>query len=248
MNRGITAIIMVSASLMLCACNRNNNATNEEAADKDTVVPETIVVEGTVIRDSEERPNIIREDSINPYDNIQAFQGADMTEFDQSEESVGVEDAFSEGDSSDDFRPSTPSFFDVMDPQEDLIGEYNRELGDRLYKELNSRRTKFGTGTLTNNPSLGVAADVRAKEYAIYPYYKLRPDDTSFTTVSPEGWVKDEYFCIPVRKDTTPEMIIDGLMQIREARNIMMNPDYKNVGVTYFEYGKYSIAGMTFGY
>ena len=145
------------------------------------------------------------------------------------------------------------------------------DMCDELIAALNENRTSFATGNLTKNSSLCVAAEVRAKEYAVYPVYKIRPDGRPFTTVSPQGYVENEYYCIPVRNsvipvwearpgywnsenfshptDTySPKVIVEGLMEIREARNIMMHPEYTQVGAVWFVNGNFVIAGFTFSY
>ncbi len=164
-----------------------------------------------------------------------------------------------------------PDYFDVEDPLDYTMGYCDEAMGDALIAELNAQRTYFDVGTLATNPSLIVAAEVRAKEYSIYPVYKQRPDGRSFTSVSPDGYVQNEYFIIPAKnsvhpvwdatignyidnnppyeKDSyTPSTVMDGLLEIREARNILLNPDYKQVGATWFVTGHYFIAGFTFSY
>ncbi|MCR5507687.1 MAG: hypothetical protein K6F34_03275 [Lachnospiraceae bacterium] len=164
-----------------------------------------------------------------------------------------------------------PQFFDVEDPIEPVMGYCDNDMCDRMIEQLNMQRTKFGVSTLTKNSSLCVAADVRAREYSIYPVYKERPDGRPFASVSPQGYVKNEYFCIPARNSIrpvwdpqagmwtdnnppyddgtyTPATVMEGLMEIREARNILLNSDYKQVGATWFVTGHYFITGFTLSY
>ena len=66
-----------------------------------------------------------------------------------------------------------------------------------------------------------------------------------------EGLIKGNYIDNnpPYEENSyTPSTILDGLLEIREARNILLNPDYKQVGATWFDTGRYFIAGFTFSY
>ncbi|MBQ7588086.1 MAG: hypothetical protein IJT37_08705 [Lachnospiraceae bacterium] len=172
---------------------------------------------------------------------------------------------------SEDPYEAAPQFFDVEDSVEPVMGYCDVDMCDELIAALNENRASFATGNLAKNSSLCVAAEVRAKEYAVYPVYKIRPDGRPFTTVSPQGYVENEYYCIPVRNsvipvwearpgywnsenfshptDTySPKVIVEGLMEIREARNIMMHPEYTQVGAVWFVNGNFVIAGFTFSY
>ncbi len=268
----LTALVL-SASIIMAGCNRGGNANagaadeaaedpagnNAESDGTDTASADpgnnSINVSGT----ANERPlNIIR-DSTPPEPEFYFSEGPDVqptpTPFPDSE---------------DPYEPA-PQFFDVEDSVEPVMGYCDNDMRDALIAALNVNRTNFDVGNVTKNYSLSVAAEVRAKEYAIYPVYKKRPDDRPFTSVSPQGFVENEYFCIPVRnsvipawdpqrgywlsqnyshpKDSySPTVIVEGLMEIREARNIMMNPDYRQVGAVWFVNGDYVIAGFTFSY
>lgn len=260
------ALTLLSASLAMTGCNRNadnNNETPEKQDDANGTqsVPDTISVSGRA--DNGRNINFIRtSDIFTPQ------------EEDPSVTPVPSEPAFSSPDPDTyDIKEPAPSFFDVEDPVEPVMGYSDNNNCDALIDALNVARKNFQTGRLAKNYSLCVAADVRGREYAIYPVYKVRPDDRPFTTISPEGYVKDEYFCVPVRNNVavapfnspktgptapgvpaypynsvTPALIVEGLLEIREARNIMLNPDYTQVGATWFVNGNYVIAGFEFSY
>ena len=263
-------IILTAASLLMSGCNRNaadgaDAGTNTDAGE-DTAAAEnlpvitrtdndtTISVSGNAV--GGRQLNIIRSDS-GPTELPKPTElpNPTPTPFPDSEDPY----------------EAAPQFFDVEDSVEPVMGYCDVDMCDELIEALNENRTNFATGTLTKNYSLCVAAEVRAKEYAIYPVYKTRPDDRPFTTVSPQGYVENEYFCIPVRnsvipvwearpgywnsenfshpKDTySPKVIVEGLMEIREARNIMMHPEYSQVGAAWYVDGNFVIAGFTFSY
>lgn len=260
--RGMFTIILLTISLVMTGCNRNAGADAGEAAEADTgtqQAPEnnTISVSGTA--GNGRVINFIR----SPYE---------ITDDSQTGESVTPDPAYS----SPQFDPADPDeappqFFDVEDPLEPIMGYCDNDMCDQLIKELNARRTNFGVGTLSKNYSMCVAADVRAREYAVYPVYKQRPDGRSFESVSPQGYIKNEYFIIPSRNSVTPKwdsskgtwtnpsptyaeytytpnLVVEGLMEIREARNILLNDDYKQVGASWFVTGSYFIAGFTLSY
>jgi hypothetical protein len=259
------AIILAGAAVIMTGCNRNTNAgaadtgnNNEAAGDKAAVSvtdkDNTISVSGNAV--GGRSLNIIRsnyEPDILPTPTV--LPNPTPTPFPESEDPY----------------EAAPQFFDVEDSIEPVMGYCDVDMCDELITAINENRTSFSTGNLTKNSSLCVAAEVRAKEYSIYPVYKVRPDGRPFTSVSPQGYVENEYFCIPVRnsvipvwearpgywdsenfshpKDTySPKVIVEGLMEIREARNIMMNPDYTQVGAVWFVNGNFVIAGFTFSY
>ncbi len=260
-NLKFTAVILLSVSVLMAGCNRNADAAAaaDEAAENNgegVNIDNTITISGTA-----ENPRKI--DFVpTPYED--PGTGTSDTE-------VTSEPAFSSGDGFSDKTDTAPQFFDVEDPIEPLMGYCDNDMCDKLIEQLNIQRTTFDVGTVTKNSSLCVAADVRAREYAIYPVYKVRPDGRSFTSVSPDGWVKNEYFIVPARNTITPvwdaqkgmwtgnnppykeytytpATVMEGLMEIREARNILLNEDYKQVGASWFVTGNYFIAGFTFSY
>ena len=254
------AALVLGTSLLLTGCGGNNNAAEEPAAEENTAQEEPLApltVSGTA--DKGRNIDFIRTPV--PGDGL------------SSSEEVTPEPAFSAptGDELADPDEAAPQFFDVEDPVDNLMGYNDNDMCDQLIKELNARRTAFAVGTLTKNTSLCVAADVRGREYALYPVYKERPDGRPFTSISPQGYVKDEYFVIPARNSVTPKwdaskgawtnpspsykeytytpyLVVEGLMEIREARNILMNENYKQVGATWFVTGSYFIAGFTLSY
>ncbi|MBR4718946.1 MAG: hypothetical protein IKP31_01745 [Lachnospiraceae bacterium] len=254
-------VLMLITSIAITGCNGNNN---EDPAAQDNAetaepanAPEPISVSGTV--DKGRDINFIR----TPYDEASN---------DQFSSEITPTPAFSAPSSDDvDSTESAPQFFDVEDPLEPVMGYCDNDMCDALIKELNAQRTNFGTGTLTKNYSLCVAADVRAREYSMYPVYKERSDGRPFTSVSPQGYVKNEYFVVPARNSVvpvwdaskgmwfsknqsykeytyTPATVMEGLMEIREARNILLSEDYKQVGASWFVTGSYFIAGFTLSY
>ncbi len=255
--KGMLTMILLSVSLVMSGCNRNAADAGAEAPQEDTAAQEapvndTISVSGKA--DTGRVINFIK----TPY------EGESETEFPQDPayssqfEPAGPDEA-------------PPQFFDVEDPLEPVMGYCDNDMCDQLIKELNARRTNFGVGTLTKNYSMCVAADVRAREYSVYPVYKQRPDGRSFDSVAPQGYIKNEYFIIPARNSVTPawdatkgtwtnpsptykeytytpNLVVEGLMEIREARNILLNEDYKQVGASWFVTGSYFIAGFTLSY
>lgn len=266
----LMAAILISASLIMTGCGGKDNAAADEAqdnAEQDTqaAIDSPLTVSGTA--GDGRNINFIR----TPYVDTDA---ADANGDNMSVTPVTPDPAFSSPSPiDDDLKEAAPSFFDVEDAVEPVMGYSDDANCDALIDALNVERKNFQTGTLKKNYSLCVAADVRGREYAIYPVYKLRPDDRPFTTISPDGYVKDEYFCTPVRNNiavapfnspktgtyapgvpaypyngVTPTLIVEGLLEIREARNIMLNPDYTQVGATWFINGNYVIAGFTFSY
>ncbi|MCR5421267.1 MAG: hypothetical protein K6E98_09680 [Lachnospiraceae bacterium] len=264
-NIKIITILLLIIAFSLNGCNGNNNAeateeTDETASDSNT--PEVITVSGN--SRTERNINFIQTPSV-PTLNIE--QNSTLNDIAASIPTTAPTPTLAPVDE------SAPQFFDVEDAVEPVMGYSDTLMCDALIEAINVNRKNFDVGLLTKNQSLCVAADVRAREYAIYPVYKRRPDDRYFTTISPQGYVKDEYFCIPERtanatapsKDPatgtyttkvptypyssiTPQILVNGLLEIREARNIMMNPEYKQVGATWFVNGNYFIAGFTFSY
>ena len=264
----LLAVLLVSSSIIMSGCNRNAGATADaeaeanagtESADASATVASTetentISVSGNAV--GGRSLNIIRsgyEPEVLPTPTV--LPNPTPTPFPDSEDPY----------------EAAPQFFDVEDSVEPVMGYCDVDMCDELITAINENRTNFAVGNLTKNYSLCVAAEVRAKEYSLYPVYKTRPDDRSFTTVSPQGYVENEYFCIPVRNavipvwearpgywnsenfshptDTySPKVIVEGLMEIREARNIMMHPEYTQVGAAWFVNGNFVIAGFTFSY
>ena len=252
----ILAITLLSSSLLMTGCNGNGDAaqaenTEDAANTAATSVPDVISVSGQVGN----KRNI----------------NFERTEYTGPEYSLSSDSLDPAAPVTADKDEEVPQFFDVEDPFDYTFGYCDEDMGDALIAELNAQRTFFDVGTLETNASLIVAAEVRAKEYSLYPEYKKRPDGRSFTSVSPDGYVQDEYFIVPARNSVhpvwdpmignyidnnppyeentyTPSTILDGLLEIREARNIILNPEYKQVGATWFDTGRYFIAGFTFSY
>ncbi|MCR4806075.1 MAG: hypothetical protein K5857_00230 [Lachnospiraceae bacterium] len=248
---------VLTASLLMSGCNRAGDDAAEEPAVEQaaqTPVPKTIQVSGTAGPDRD--INFIR----TPYGEGY-YENAPADAFDKPADNSDLADP----------DEAPPQYFDVEDPIEPVMGYCDNDMCDRLIEQLNMQRTNFGVGNVEKNYSLCVAADVRGREYGMYPVYKERPDGRSFTTVSPQGYVRDEYFCIPARNTVTPKWdaqkgiwtnpnpsykeytytpatVMEGLMEIREARSILLNEDYKQVGATWFVTGSYFIAGFTFSY
>ena len=251
--------IALCITLLLAGCNRNGGAAAQDAAGENSetdsaqspAVPDVISVSGQV--GNKRNINFERTEYTGP-------------EYTLSSDSIGHS-----APATADKDEEVPQFFDVEDPFDYTMGYCDEAMGDALIAELNAQRTFFDVGTLETNASLIVAAEVRAKEYSLYPEYKKRPDGRSFTSVSPDGYVQDEYFIVPARNSVhpvwdpmignyidnnppyeentyTPSTILDGLLEIREARNIILNPEYKQVGATWFDTGRYFIAGFTFSY
>lgn len=254
----MAAAIVMGAALFLTGCNQDNADTPEEPENtvaNEQAVPESFSVSGTA--DDSNRINFIRnQDSAVDIDPV-SVEVTPTPAF-----ATPVPEATDE---------APPQYFDVEDPLEPVMGYCDNDMCDALIKELNTQRTNFGVGTITKNYSLCVAADVRAREYSMYPVYKQRSDGRSFASVSPQGYVKDEYFVVPARNSVvpvwdaskgmwfsknqsykeytyTPATVMEGLMEIREARNILLNEDYKQVGASWFVTGSYFIAGFTFSY
>ena len=247
----VFTVIMLS-SLILTGCNRNNDEAPAGAEEKSDTkpVPDSFSVSGTA--EPKQNINFIRNQEPDPV-NVE----------------VTPSPAFSSPSSEN--TETAPQFFDVEDPLDNVMGYCDNDMCDALIKELNTQRTNFAVGTLTKNYSLCVAADVRAREYSVYPVYKERADGRSFTTVSPDGYVKNEYFVIPARNSIvpvwdsskgmwfsknqsykeytyTPATVMEGLMEIREARNILLDEKYRQVGASWFVTGSYFIAGFTLAY
>lgn len=253
--------ILAASMIFVSGCNRNNAEEPEQPETEQTAnaVPDNFSVSGTA--DKGRDINFIRSPQTGSTSD---FPGADVTT-----EEITTTPAFSDNSSSTD--ETAPQFFDVEDPLEPVMGYCDNDMCDRLIEQLNKQRKLFDVGTVTKNSSLCVAADVRAREYSIYPVYKQRPDGRSFTSVSPAGYVRNEYFIVPSRNSITPvwdaqegmwtdnnppykeytytpATVMEGLMEIREARNILLNEDYKQVGASWFVNGGYFIAGFTFSY
>lgn len=250
--------IALCSSLLLAGCNRNagNEADNgQETAEAGTTAAELTPVL-SVSGEAGKKRNI-------------NFQRTEYTGPEYSESYNGINPTAAPVTADPDVE--VPQYFDVEDPFDYTMGYCDEMMGDALIAELNAQRKFFDVGELETNASLIVAAEVRAKEYSLYPEYKERPDGRSFTTVSPDGYVQDEYFIVPARNSVhpvwdpmignyidenppyeehtyTPSTIIDGLLEIREARNILLNPEYKQVGATWFDTGHYFIAGFTLSY
>ncbi len=251
--------ILLCSALMLSGCNRN--AGNAEDNGQETADASTTAA-------AEPMPVISVSGNIGNNRTIN-FERTEYTGPEYTESSNTLNTGTSPVTADKD--EEVPQYFDVEDPFDYTMGYCDEAMGDALIAELNAQRTFFDVGTLTTNASLIVAAEVRAKEYSLYPEYKKRPDGRSFTSVSPDGYVQDEYFIVPARNSVhpvwdpmignyidnnppyeensyTPSTILDGLLEIREARNILLNPDYKQVGATWFDTGRYFIAGFTFSY
>ena len=248
--------IMISASLVMSGCNRAGGQAEEapETQTAEAPLTKTISVSGTA--DNGRGINFIR----TPYNDTYVENGAtDPSAFADKDTDLADPDE------------APPQYFDVEDPIEPVMGYCDNDMCDRLIEQLNAQRTNFGVGNVTKNYSLCVAADVRGREYAMYPVYHERPDGRPFTSVSPQGYVKNEYFIIPERNSVTPKWdsqkgiwtnpspsykeytytpatVMEGLMEIREAREILLNEDYKQVGASWFVTGSYFIAGFTFSY
>lgn len=266
MTRGISTrlfTIALCSSLLLAGCNRNaaggDNAQGEEAAAPSEAAAPTgtpvVSVSGTA-DDNKRGINFER-------------TPLDSSEYSESNSEFPSDEAMSAPTADPDVE--VPKYFDVEDPYDYTMGYCDEDMGDKLIAELNAQRKFYDVGTLETNASLIAAAETRAKEYSIYPEYKKRPDGRSFTSVSPDGYVQDEYFIVPARNSIqpvweptignyidnnppykentyTPSTVMDGLLEIREARNILLNPEYKQVGATWFDTGHYFIAGFTFSY
>ena len=250
--------IALCSSLLLAGCNRNAGNNGEEAAADGadtTAAAETLPVI-SVSGDAANKRQINFERT--PYTG---------PEYDPA----GTGDLAEPTPVTADPDVEVPKYFDVEDPLDYVMGYCDEDMGDKLIAELNAQRTFYDVGTLETNASLIAAAETRAKEYSIYPEYKLRPDGRSFTSVSPDGFIQNEYFVVPARNSVhpvwdatignyiddnppyeentyTPSTVMDGLLEIREARNILLNPDYKQVGATWYTVGHYFIAGFTFSY
>lgn len=247
-----TVPVVLLAALLLTGCNGNNaEAPADENAAPTPAPYEPIEVSGTA--DPTKNINFIRNQDPDPV----SIEVTPTPAFAQPTPAASDE--------------APPQYFDVEDPLDPVMGYCDNDMCDALIRELNTQRTNFGVGTITKNYSLCVAADVRAREYSMYPVYKQRADGRSFTSVSPQGYVKDEYFVIPARNSVvpawdaskgmwssknqsykeytyTPATVMEGLMEIREARNILLNEDYRQVGASWFVTGSYFIAGFTFSY
>ena len=261
--RGTLSILLIttlmSSSLLMTGCNQN--AGNAEDNGQETADAATAAV-------TEAMPVI----SVSGNAGNKRTINFERTEYTGPEYEVSSDSIVPAGEvKTADPEEEVPQFFDVEDPFDYTFGYCDEAMGDALIAELNAQRAYFDVGALETNASLIVAAEVRAKEYSLYPEYKKRPDGRSFTSVSPDGYVQDEYFIVPARNSVhpvwdptignyidnnppyqentyTPSTILDGLLEIREARNIILNPDYKQVGATWFDTGHYFIAGFTFSY
>lgn len=247
-------MLTLGISVFFTGCNRNNAEEPAPTADAEAdtkPVPDSFSVSGTA----------------EPQKNINFIRNQDP-------EPVNVEVTPAPAFATPTPAPSDeapPQYFDVEDPLDPVMGYCDNDMCDALIKELNTQRANFGVGAITKNYSLCVAADVRAREYSMYPVYKQRADGRPFTSVSPQGYVIDEYFVVPARNSIvpvwdaskgmwssknqsykeytyTPATVMEGLMEIREARNILLNEDYKQVGASWFVTGSYFIAGFTFSH
>jgi uncharacterized protein YkwD len=250
--------VLLCASIVLSGCNRNAAADPAQEESQAAAEPTGVNIQNPISVSGKAKDrgiNFVR----TPYDY------PTYSESDNSVPSAVPTPALKTPDD------EVPQYFDVEDPYDYTMGYCDEAMGDALIAELNAQRQFFDVGQLKTNASLIVAAEVRAKEYSLYPVYKERPDGRSFTSVSPDGYVIDEYFIVPAgnsihpvwdatignyidnnppyKENTyTPSTVMDGLLEIREARTVLLNPDYKQVGATWFVTGRYFIAGFTFSY
>lgn len=137
----------------------------------------------------------------------------------------------------------TPNLFKVDKCQVEVNGIYKVKLAKDLLKEINSRRADRSIPALSPNTSLHACADARCKEQTYFVGH-FRPNGSSFDSVGP-GYVQGE--CIAVEYRTVND-IMEAWFAVNDSRYQIMNPDYKQVGISIYDIdGIYYIAAE-FGY
>ncbi|MCI9361371.1 MAG: hypothetical protein HFG65_10510 [Hungatella sp.] len=100
---------------------------------------------------------------------------------------------------------------------------------------VNEERAKAGLSAVQPSETIAGAANIRAQEI-VSNFSHTRPDGTSFGTVLRQAGINyrgaGENIAYGQR---TPEEVMDAWMNSSGHRANILNPDYTNIGIGYYE-------------
>lgn len=106
---------------------------------------------------------------------------------------------------------------------------------EQVVKLVNEERAKAGLSALTMDADITAAANVRAKEIK-QSFSHTRPDGTSFSTALKEQGVSYRGSGENIAwGQKSPEQVMNGWMNSDGHRANILNPNFKNIGVGYYQ-------------
>lgn len=129
---------------------------------------------------------------------------------------------------------------DVQEPetQEPENGEENEaalSYAEQVVKLVNAERAKAGLSALEMKTDITAAANVRAKEIR-QVFSHTRPDGRSFSSALKEQGVSFRGSGENIAwGQKTPEQVMNGWMNSDGHRANILNPNYKNIGVGFYQ-------------
>lgn len=114
-------------------------------------------------------------------------------------------------------------------------GSTNTSYAQQVINLVNEERAKAGLASVQSVDSITQAANVRAQEI-VTNFSHTRPDGSSFSTALRQAGVSymgsGENIAYGQR---TPEEVMDGWMNSSGHRANILNPNYKNIGIGFYE-------------
>lgn len=114
-------------------------------------------------------------------------------------------------------------------------GSTNTSYAQQVINLVNQERAKAGLASVQAADSITQAANVRAQEI-VTNFSHTRPDGSSFSTALIQAGVSymgsGENIAYGQR---TPEEVMDGWMNSSGHRANILNPNYKNIGIGFYE-------------
>lgn len=126
----------------------------------------------------------------------------------------------------------TPLSLTFADSFVTVAGYYDRNFANNILKEINAARAEIKVPSFEVNPSLRRIADNRAKEITFY-YGPIRADWTPYSSMCPEYYLAETMACSNV---PDAPVVVEALLSQYMSRTQLLNPDYRSIGISCFEY------------
>lgn len=124
---------------------------------------------------------------------------------------------------------------DVQETEAEIIDTEGAFYGERILELVNEERAKAGLPALTLQADITAAANIRAREITQL-FSHTRPDGNNFSSVLKEQGIvfrgSGENIAYGQK---TPEQVMEGWMNSEGHRANILNANYKNLGVGYYQ-------------